>query len=340
MSILRKPPKEVAQLGTLFKYCSNSPGVISGLFEHHRIRFTQPYELNDPFEFNPAIRFDSNENDYRYYEYDGVTFPSNYLVNRLNLIESRINAFGILSLTDNPFSYEMWSHYANGHKGFLIEFNVGSKAKPSIELEKGAPLPVYKVRYASTNTVDLEKMRNKKGRIPESQFRDRIFLRKTNLWKYEREHRAIRRLDSCETYKPPSVRISYRDTNVYLFPMAPDCILSVTFGVNTPFEDKDRIISLCAGQNISFLQALIARDQQNRVRFVPVDSFGSLKTYLNMRPQLFTFDSIETKHGEQPAIKVDSLSEIPYYENQKGDYDSYYSKRKARMGGFTGGQLE
>lgn len=85
------------KLGTLFKYCSNSPEVISGLFEDHKIRFTQPYALNDPFEFNPAIRFHSDENDYRYYEYDGVIFPSNYLVNWLNLIESRINAFRILS---------------------------------------------------------------------------------------------------------------------------------------------------------------------------------------------------------------------------------------------------
>ena len=330
----------MAKLGTLFKHCPNSPEVISGLFERHRIRFTQPYALNDPFEFNPAIRFDSDENDYRYYEYDDVTYPSNYLVNWLNLIESRINAFGILSLTDNPFSYEMWSHYANGHKGFLIEFNVGNKTKPSIELEKGSPLPIYRVRYVSTNTVDLDKMRNKKGRIPESQFRDRIFLRKTKLWKYEREYRAIRRLDSCETYKPPTVRTSYRDTNVYLFPMSIDCMLSVTFGVNTPVEDKRRIVDLCAGHNISFLQALIPKDQQNQVAFMPIGSFGSLKAYLNMPPQLFTFDSIETKQAGQPAIKVGSLSEIPYYAMQKEDYDLYHAKRKALLGRLTVGQLE
>jgi len=122
------------------------------------------------------------------------------------LIESRINTFGILSLTENPFSYGMWSHYANGHKGLLIEFNVENKARPSLELEKGAPLPIYRVRYVSKNTVNIGKMLNKKDRIPESQFRERIFLRKTKLWKYEKEYRAIRRLDSCETYRPPDVR--------------------------------------------------------------------------------------------------------------------------------------
>ncbi len=328
MNTLRRPPKEVGKLGTLFKYCSNSPRLIEGIFKHHRIRFTQPYALNDPFEFNPAIRFNSNADDYRYYEYDGVTFPSNYLVNWLNLIESRINVYGILSLTDNPFSYEMWSHYANGHKGFLIEFNVGNKKKPRLEFEKGVSLPVRRVRYVSVNIANLDKMVNRSNKIPESQFRN-IFLRKTKLWKYEREYRVIRRLDSCENYT--AQRTSYRDINVYLFPISLDCIVSVTFGVNTSIDDKKNIIGLCDGHNIAFLQALIPKDRQNEVRPLSVAAFGSLQNYLNMGPQLFTFDSTETQFHQLPTIKVNSLCEIPYYGNQKQDYDLYYERRKARL---------
>lgn len=325
----RQPPKDVAKLRTLFKYCSNSPDLITGIFERHEIRFTQPYALNDPFEFNPAIRFQSNENDYRYYEYDGVIFPSNYLWNWLNLIESRINTFGILSLTENPFSYYMWSHYANGHKGFLIEFNVGSKSKPTLEMEKNTYLPIYRVRYVSTNVVNLDKIANKTGRIPERQFRNKIFLRKTKLWKYEKEYRAIRRLDTCETYNPSVNRTSYRDNSIYLFPISLGSILSISFGVNMPVEDKGRIIDLCSGNNITFLQALIPKDGKNEIRPVPISHFGSLKNYLSMPPQLFTFDSIETEHASSPTIKVNSLSEIPYYALQKEDYDVYYKKRKA-----------
>jgi len=325
----RQPPKEVAKLRTLFKYCSNSPELITGLFERREIRFTQPYALNDPLEFNPAIRFQSKENDYRYYEYDGVIFPSNYLWNWLNLIESRINTFGILSLTENPFSYDMWSHYANGHKGFQIEFNVGSRSKPTLEMEKDTYLPIYRVRYVSTNAVNLDKMADKTGCIPERQFRDKIFLRKTKLWKYEKEYRAIRRLDTCETYKPPVSRTSYRDNSIYLFPMSLGSILSVSFGVNMPVEDKERIIDLCSGNNITFFQALIPKGGKNEIRPVPISHFGSLRNYLDMSPQLFTFDSIETAHASSPTIKVSSLSEIPYYALQKEDYDAYYEKRKA-----------
>jgi len=318
---------ELRKLRTLFKYCSNSPQVIEGIFRDHKIRFTQPYGLNDPFEFNPDIRFNSNPDDYQYYEYDGVVFPSNYLVNWLNLIESRINMYGVLSLTKNPFSYEMWSHYANGHKGVLIEFNVGNIKNPQLQLEHGCVLPVHKVRYVRTNVVDLEKMVDRNQRIPENQFHN-IFLHKTKLWKYEREYRVIRRLDSCENYR--THRTSYRDDNVYLFPISLDCIISVTFGVNTSVENKEKIIRVCDGHNIAFLQALIPKGSQNEVKPIAVTEFGSLENYLDMGPQLFTFDPNETRFYQLPTIKVNALLDIPYYSSQKEDYDAYYEKRKAR----------
>ncbi|MDP3981597.1 MAG: DUF2971 domain-containing protein, partial [Chlamydiota bacterium] len=292
---------------------------------------TQPWAINDPFEFNPAIRFKSKADDYRYYEYDGVTFPSNYLWNWLNLIESRINVYGILSLTDNPFSYEMWSHYANGHRGFLIEFNVGNKKKPRLESQKGVSSPVHRVRYVNVNIVNVDKMTNKNNKIPPSQFRDKIFLRKTKLWRHEREYRVIRPFDSCETYRPPAQRTSYRNNDVYRFPISLDCIVSVTFGVNTSIEDKEKIIRLCDGYKIAFLQALIPKDSKNEVRPRPISDFGSLENYLTMEPQIFTFDSIENNYFHEPTIKVNSLSEIPYYNIQKEDYDLYYKKRKTHL---------
>ena len=38
------------QFLTFFKYCSDDGRVIEGIFEKHKIRFTQPYALNDPLE--------------------------------------------------------------------------------------------------------------------------------------------------------------------------------------------------------------------------------------------------------------------------------------------------
>ena len=110
------------ELTGYFKYCSDDPRVINGIFRDHKIRFTQPAALNDPLEFDPIIRFENNGANYNWFSLNGIPLPSEESRLRHRLIEQQINAFGVLSLTKNPDSFDMWSRYANGHKGFLIEF--------------------------------------------------------------------------------------------------------------------------------------------------------------------------------------------------------------------------
>lgn len=196
-------PKELKLLGTLFKYVSDSPEVINGIFKKHKIRFTQPAALNDPLEFNPSIEFNSDDNSYRPFRYQGVYFPSQNDWSRFNLIEPRINRYGILSLTDNPYSYDMWSHYANGHKGLLLELKVTNKMKPRIQLDEGLSLRAHKVKYVSDYTVNIDRLSQERKTIPFYKIRDALFLRKIKSWKYEREYRIIRQLDECETFTPP-----------------------------------------------------------------------------------------------------------------------------------------
>ena len=63
---------EVKQLRTLFKYSTDSPKILEDLFRKNKIRFTQPAALNDPLEFNPYIRFDSDGDQYRPFQYHGI----------------------------------------------------------------------------------------------------------------------------------------------------------------------------------------------------------------------------------------------------------------------------
>ena len=319
---------DIKQLRTLFKYVSDSPSVIDGIFLHHKIRFTQPAALNDPLEFNPAIRFDTDGNNFKMYNYRGIDMPSIHDWYRINLIESRINNYGILSLTDNPFSFEMWCQYANGHRGFLIEFNVADKSKPELEISEGTRLRAYKVRYVRNYQINIDQLRRGKKSIPFHRIRDAIFLRKTSYWKYEREYRVMRPLSDCGDFRPPKQKTSYRDNNIYLFPMSMNCISSIVFGVNTPRDVKHKVINSCKGTKISFLQTIIQKDQQNKIDFVPIDNFGSLDNFLTMLPQLFTTDTIMGKYRER--IPVNSLDEIPYYHIQPKEYEEYYEKQLAR----------
>ena len=319
----------IKQLRTLFKYVSGSSNVVDGIFVNHKIRFTQPAALNDPLEFNPAIRFDSEDSNFRKFVCCGITMPSIHDWYRLNLIESRINNYGLLSLTDNPFSFEMWCHYANGHKGILIEFNIANKAKPELEILEGKHLRAHKVRYVKDYHINIDQLERNKKTIPFHRIRDAIFLRKTSHWRYEREYRIVRKLSECDTFEPPERRTSYRDNKIYLFPITPKCISSVIFGVNTPMKVKQKIINSCQGTNINFLQTIVLKDQQNKIDFVSIDSFGSIDRFLGMLPQLFTADSIEVKHKD--CIPVTSLNEIPYYHIQPRDYDEYYKKQVAKQ---------
>ena len=223
---------DIRQLRTLFKYVSDSPEIINGIFKKHEIRFTQPAALNDPLEFNPAIRFNSEGNDFKCYKCGPVPMPSIHDWFQLNLIEARINKYGILSLTDNPYSFEMWCHYANGHKGFLIEFDIHNKVKPILQLCEGANLKVHKVKYVKDYSVNIDKLERGTNSIPFYKIRDTIFLRKTKHWKYESEYRIIRDLNQCDTYKPPKNRLSHRDNRIYLFPISLKCITNIRKKIN------------------------------------------------------------------------------------------------------------
>jgi hypothetical protein len=95
------------EITTYLKYCSDDPRVINGIFNEKKIRFTQPWALNDPLEFNPSIRSHPDHNIHAYYEFDGCTFPSEELFFRVQIVESQINNYGILSLTKALDSFDM-----------------------------------------------------------------------------------------------------------------------------------------------------------------------------------------------------------------------------------------
>jgi len=317
---------DIKQLRTLFKYISDSPEVVDCIFRKHKIRFTQPAALNDPLEFNPAIRFDSESINFNRYKCGLITMPSIHDWFQLNLIEPRINKYGILSLTDNPYSFEMWCHYANGHKGFLIEFNIEDKSKPLLKLNEGINLKVYKVKYVKDYSINIDRLEKGTNSIPFNKIRDSIFLRKSKHWKYEREYRIIRDLVECETYKPRKNRLSYRNDKIYLFPISLDCISSIIFGVYTPKEIKQRVIEACKNTKINFLQTIIYKDLQNRIDFVPIDGFGTTEWYLELSPQIFIHDSIIQKYARD-YINLNSHKELPYYQEQPRDLDRYYKTR-------------
>jgi len=319
------------ELTGYFKYCSDDPKVINGIFRDHKIRFTQPAVLNDPLECNPIIRFENNGANYNWFSLDGIPLPSEESRLRQRLIEPRINAFGILSLTKNPDSFDMWSHYANGHKGFLIEFKSDLNEYPCMLSPSNEVYPIREVQYVDEYEINIDNLTDDEDQIKLEMFNDLMFYRKLSHWKTEQEYRMVRRFSDLPGYTPLNNNV-HRDTEAHLFEFSLDCIESVTFGACMLLKNRESIEEACKNSKIGFLQAIIIRDEKDALREAPkisLQSLDSLPGSSRMRPFPFI---IETKHFEdmRTVKQISSLSELPYGEDDRQWAEQVYEIMKAK----------
>ena len=140
---------------------------------------------------------------------------------------------GVLALTEKPDNLLMWAHYAQNHKGFVIEFDHEHKyfhqqLSPSDELRY-----IRKVRYL-----------DKRPNIRISTFEDAtdIFLTKSKDWKYEEEWRIMRPLqDATEV-------ITVNGDAIHLFSLPPDSVTGIIFGCRMSADVKKEIIEYLSNE--------------------------------------------------------------------------------------------
>ncbi len=311
------------------KYCSGHEKVLKGIFEDHKIRFTQPAALNDPLEFTPIIKFNNNADNYRRFTCNGELFPSEEQRLRSRIVEGQMNTFGILSLTKVPDSFDMWSRYADGHKGFLIELKNDFNKHSCMLSKEGKCYPVRQVTYVDEYAINIDDLINDKGWVSYETINEKMFFTKTSRWQFEEEYRMVRNLADYSNWQPQDNR-RHRDLNIYLFDFSLECIESVTFGACMPVQTKKRIMTARKDTGIKFFQACVFRDQKDRfghpgyVKLIPSDEFPN---FLEMR-EFITEQKYMEEH-KKPPITLRSLQDLPYYENDKEWVEQYYQNRKA-----------
>jgi Protein of unknown function (DUF2971) len=267
----------------LFKYLA--PDRID-ILENKMIRFTQPLDLNDPFEFSPFITklmSDRNSNDFysRFIEppiseisnrkLDINDIPEEFrnqipqelleeifkftIEDALNLIPSlhpkqlAKNLFtsspedlsvdlsvklkeglnkhlGILSLTNTNENIKMWSHYAQNHEGFVIEFNPENSFFKT-NLNKNIRLKnLRKVKYSDRPQFEFFDFQKTELEYFEY-IADNVFYLKSKDWVYEKEFRLLNNLSKYNN----KINISGRE--IFLFDLPTEAIKSVYLGVNS-----------------------------------------------------------------------------------------------------------
>lgn len=153
---------------------------VLNLFKKLQLKFTHPDNFNDPYDCMAEIKFE----DVPKFQYELLQKHFSDAI-RANL--------SVTCFNNNPLNMLMWSHYAQSHKGFLVEFRI---PHPTLEWVHDA-FNIQSVTYQdefpqiplsiidSTNLYDPEnglRMYN----IVKNQY-----LVKAKDWQYENEFRVL-----------------------------------------------------------------------------------------------------------------------------------------------------
>jgi DUF2971 family protein len=139
---------------------------------------------------------------------------------------------GILSLTDDPLSVTMWSHYADEHRGFALEFDPNHRWFRRKRSGSDEFYHLRKVRY-----LDL----TAPGRTFLQVADENVLLTKGASWSNEREWRVLAPVaDAAETLPQPGGPI-------YLFRFDTTAVRAIIFGLRTTNEFLGECIDLVKG---------------------------------------------------------------------------------------------
>jgi Protein of unknown function (DUF2971) len=155
------------------------------------------------------------------YDWFGQTFNKSF--------RKTLNKIGISCFSLDRNNSLMWSHYANGHTGLCLKFDMLADSY----LFKDC----YKVNYSKEYPKILVE-ENGKANITDA------ILTKSKIWEYENEWRVIKNESGLIPYNPTS-------------------IIEIIFGVKTNSDDKLAIKTLMdslTNKSIKYFQAYISKE--------------------------------------------------------------------------------
>ncbi|MFM2343742.1 MAG: hypothetical protein RLZZ210_350 [Pseudomonadota bacterium] len=195
----------------LYKYLPPNVGSLR-VISKQTIKFTNPADFNDPFDCVVSLeRYFNNFNDYKigYYKNRGKKVSDNQLrvmyanyknkVKNEGLTNEPLKNYGVLCLSEEPLDILMWSHYAQNHKGFVVEFKLPIvKNNGEYPLwDKNIKCYLWEQGNLIAKSVDyVDKYNYWKLDLDQSE-KDKLALeiiyRKYNVWAYEKEVRVFNR---------------------------------------------------------------------------------------------------------------------------------------------------
>jgi len=236
---------EYPQVTHLYKYRGYNTNSLSILI-NKKIWLATPESFNDPFDCNINFKSEINPEAFsKYLDQTDIDIDYNTFLKGLKEFRNKdIKKFGVFSMSQINDNILMWSHYANQHEGFCIEF-VRSSNNLLGDIEITRPVD-YHFNYPEVEPLDSD------GNIDHSIFRKMLFTKAKN-WSYEKEW-----------------RLTYDEGNKE--EQLPADISSIIFGLRMPEEHKNTIRNILADQpNIRFQQAT-EEEYQFRLKIVDLQT--------------------------------------------------------------------
>ena len=158
--------------------------------------------------------------------------------------------FYCLASSDNVNFIEnahlMWAHYAEGHKGFCVEFNEEILSNFPL-LETGKSNSSIKIKYPE-NFRYPELYVDNKGMLSETidNILSKAVSTKHKQWEYEQEIRLISKVDSCYLVEPSAIEAIY-------------------LGVKIKDETKQELLKVACKLGIKCYQMSIGEDDEYKL---------------------------------------------------------------------------
>lgn len=261
------------------------------------LRFTQPGDLNDPFELHPSADLMSKADIAALPPAPGhegpdgqmriltpealqamltafspglqkqmaqhVNHEGSYVFDHNRAAQSTFDSkFGILCLSETADSLLMWAHYAGNHRGFVVQFDETHPFFAASEFE-GQSLGLTRVQYSQERPVVSYSTLNSSPHL---------YYRKSPEWSYEREWRLIKPLTTA------SKVIAREGFPLHLYEVPHEAVKGVILGHALPHETRGKLFEVLADNlaHATIFQTVLSKEIYALEIHPPLDGKPSL----------------------------------------------------------------
>jgi hypothetical protein len=233
-----------------YKYLPDGDGLRAVIGER-TLKFTHPQKFNDPFDCMPVCEIDLPREISKIHpqlrealHLDGLSAEELHVTlskaesgmrvsfENGDFITSLLSGASVLSLSKIPDSTLMWSHYAEDHKGAVVEFRIDCSKKFSLGTSH-ADLICLDVHYSRERPVMLW---DGNPSAPNTVL-ENLILTKSDVWAYEQESRVLK---------------SYGGEGIFKYD--PTALSAVVLGARN--ENQEELVALVGAVESSLNQAI------------------------------------------------------------------------------------